>query len=321
MPYNSIMTRADLSELIPTPVQNEIIDGVAEQSALLSLCRRLPNMTTGQEKMPVVASLPTAYFVGEPAAEGLETTDTKQTTEMTWSYKTIVAEEIAVILPIHENVLADANYDVWGLVKPKIVEAFGVAIDAAQIVGTNKPATWPTALLTAAGTAANTIALGAGGADFVDDVNAAMGYVEVDGFNVTGFLAPIATKGRLRGLRASDGQLIFQTSLNVGTPDTLYGQRINYSRNGSFSTTNCHLIAGDFSQLVYAIRQDLTFKVLTEATIYDPATNNVLYALAQQDMVALRCVMRLGVQLPNPINRLQATEANRYPFGVVLPAA
>jgi len=33
----------------------------------------------------------------------------------------------------------------------------------------------------------------------------------------------------------------------------------------------------------------------------------------------LRCVMRLGWQVPNPINRLQAVEANRYPFGALIP--
>jgi len=31
-------------------------------------------------------------------------------------------------------------------------------------------------------------------------------------------------------------------------------------------------------------------------------------------MVALRVVMRLGFQLPNPINRVNATAATRYPF-------
>jgi hypothetical protein len=99
----------------------------------------------------------------------------------------------------------------------------------------------------------------------------------------------------------------------------LHGQRVNFVRNGSFTTANAHLIAGDFQQMVYSIRQDLQFDVLTEATIYDPADNSVQYALAQQNMIALRCEMRLGVQLPNPINRMQTTEANRYPFAVIIP--
>ena len=76
-----------------------------------------------------------------------------------------------------------------------------------------------------------------------------------------------------------------------------------------------------FSGLVYAIRQDVTYKILTEATIVDPSTKEVIYSLAQQDMVALRAVMRLGWEIPNPINYMQPTAANRCPFAVYAPAA
>ena len=81
------------------------------------------------------------------------------------------------------------------------------------------------------------------------------------------------------------------------------------------------MIMGDFSQLVYAIRQDITFKILTEATIVDPSTKEVVYSLAQQDMVALRAVMRLGWEIPNPINAFQPDETKRAPFAVYAPAA
>ena len=77
------------------------------------------------------------------------------------------------------------------------------------------------------------------------------------------------------------------------------------------------MITGDFSQLVYSIRQDVTYKLLDQATIVDPSTKEVVYALAQQDMVALRIVMRLGWEVPNPINGLKATEAERFPFAIL----
>jgi len=317
MSYNDQMTRSDLSELIPVPVQEEIVQGVAEDSAVLSLCRRLPNMTAGQQKMPVLASLPSAYFVAEPTTTGLAAGEVKPTSKVTWSYKTIQAEEIAVILPIHKSVLADSNYDIWAEIKPKVVEAFGVLIDTAQIVGTSKPASWPTALITNANTAGNDIVLGSGGGDFADDINLCMGKVEEDGFEVRGFLAPIATKSKLRGLRTNDGAFIYVNDPKASTPDLIHGQPINFVRNGAFAVSDAHLVAGDFQQMVYSIRQDLQFDVLTEATIYDPADNSVQYALAQQNMVALRCEMRLGIQLPNPINRMQSVEANRYPFATI----
>jgi len=41
--------------------------------------------------------------------------------------------------------------------------------------------------------------------------------------------------------------------------------------------------------------------------------------LAQQDMVALRAVMRLGWQVPNPINRIEEDADERYPFAALIP--
>jgi hypothetical protein len=36
-------------------------------------------------------------------------------------------------------------------------------------------------------------------------------------------------------------------------------------------------------------------------------------------MVAMRAVMRLAWQTPNPPNRLQTDENDRYPFGILVP--
>ena len=59
--------------------------------------------------------------------------------------------------------------------------------------------------------------------------------------------------------------------------------------------------------------------MLTEAVIQD-GSGTIVYNLAQQDMVALRAVMRLGWQLPNPINRVNTNASTRYPFSVLAPA-
>ena len=81
------------------------------------------------------------------------------------------------------------------------------------------------------------------------------------------------------------------------------------------------MIVGDFSQLVYSIRQDVTYKILTEATIVDPSSREIVYSLAQQDMVALRAVMRLGWEIPNPISAYRSTLEDYSPFAVYLPSS
>ena len=78
------------------------------------------------------------------------------------------------------------------------------------------------------------------------------------------------------------------------------------------------MIVGDFKQAVYAIRQDVTYKVLDQAVIQDPSTGDILYNLAQEDMVALRVVMRLGWEIPNPVNAENETES-RFPFASIVP--
>ena len=100
----------------------------------------------------------------------------------------------------------------------------------------------------------------------------------------------------------------------------LDGMEMSFPMNGSWDADEALMIVGDFRQLVYSIRQDVTYKILTEATIVDPTSREVVYSLAQQDMVALRAVMRLGWEIPNPISSYRATLGTYSPFAVYLPA-
>ena len=84
----------------------------------------------------------------------------------------------------------------------------------------------------------------------------------------------------------------------------LDGVPIQFPENGSFMPDIAQLVVGDFSKAVYAIRQDITVKLLTEGVIQDPNTKDIVYNLAQQDMIALRVVFRMGWALPNPATRL-----------------
>ena len=89
-----------------------------------------------------------------------------------------------------------------------------------------------------------------------------------------------------------------------------------FPKNGAFDPAKALMILGDFSQGVYSIRQDITFKVFTEGVVQDPGTKEIVYNLMQNDMVALRAVMRLGWEIPNPINSLQKNKTNRCPFAI-----
>jgi len=122
MPYNSQLNRTGVNALMPEDVASEIIQGVVEQSAIMQLGRKLPNMSRQQRRLPILSTLITAYFVSGD-------TGFKQTSQQAWANKYLNADELAVIVPIPENVLDDADYDIWGEIKPRIAEAFGLAFD------------------------------------------------------------------------------------------------------------------------------------------------------------------------------------------------
>ncbi len=314
------ISRSNAEVLIPEENANEIFKAVPESSIVMQLGRRLPNMGAKVNNLPVMSALPVAYFAAEAVQQ--DGTDRKQTANAEWEKKVLTAAEIAVIVPIPEAVLDDAKYDIWGEIKPVAAEAIGKVFDAAVLYGTNKPSAWPAGIVTAAGTAGHTVALGTG-ADIFDDLMGDGGLfslVEADGFDVTASVASLGMKGKLRGLRDENGQPIFKPNMQIANVWDLDGTPTYFPKNGAVDAAQSLLIAGQWDKLVWAFRQDLTYKVLDQAVIQDPSTGAIVYNLAQQDMVALRIVARLAWQLPNPINRVNTNATTRYPFAVLTPA-
>lgn len=307
----NVIDRSGAESLIPTQEANEIIQGTITQSAVLSRGRKLANMTSRQYKMPVLDMLPIAYFVNSDTGQ-------KKTTKQAWDKKFITAEEIAVIVPIPEAVLDDAEYDIWAEVKPRVTEAFGKVIDGAILFDVDKPSTWRDGVVTTATKAQSVVTLGASD-NLYDKIMAEEGViakVEDSGYFVNGHMADISMRAKLRGLKDADGNPIFKSDMQGATSYSLDGSPMNFPNNGAFDKSKALMISGDFSQLVYSIRQDITFKLFTEGVVQN-TDGTIAYNLMQNDMVALRAVMRLGWEIPNPINALKTDKTKRCPFSIL----
>lgn len=307
----AIIDRSGADTLIPEERAREIIQGVIAQSAVLSRGRKLPNMSSKTYKMPVLDMLPLAYFVNGDTGQ-------KKTTKMAWDKKFIVAEEIAVIVPIPEAVLDDSDYDIWAEVRPRIEEAFGKVIDGAVLFDVNKPDSWRNGLVTSATSAGSIVELGSADSlyDKIMGEEGVIAKVEDSGYFVTGHMADISMRAKLRGLKDTTGQPIFKSDMQGTTQYALDGSPMNFPNNGAFDKSKALMISGDFSQLVYSIRQDITFKLFTEGVIQN-TDGSIAYNLMQQDMVALRAVMRLGWEIPNPINAQAKDKTTRFPFAIL----
>lgn len=294
-----ITSRADAEALIQEQLISTIQQDAPKQSIFMQLARKLPNMTSRQTRMPVLDMLPMAYWVNGD-------TGMKGSTSQAWENVYLAAEELAVIVPIPEAVVDDASFDIVGEIQPRIMEAIGQRVDSATIFGVNKPASWRADILTTARQAGNNVSPGTS-PDYYDLLlgeSGVIGKVEQSGRMVTGAVASMAMRAKLRGIKDKDGRPIFKSDMQGSTQYALDGAPMYFPQNGSFDQKRAQLIVGDFSQAVYAIRQDVTVKILDQGVIQDPDTKQIVYNLAQQDMIALRVVFRMGWALPNPATRM-----------------
>jgi HK97 family phage major capsid protein len=310
--YTNLTSRTDAAALIPEEVSNEMLGKATEQSAVLSRFRRIP-VGRAQVRLPVLSALPVAYWVGGD-------TGLKQTTEINWANKFLNIEEIATIMPVPDNVIADVDANIWDEAMPLLTEAMGRTLDQAVFFGTNAPSSFPTNILTAATNAGNTVTEGsaatAGG--YFGDIDALYAKVEADGYEPNGWVGAVSAKSKLRTARDSQGRKL-DTGRADGAISTLDGYPITYPMRGLWPTTSGspRLFGGDWDQFVIGVRQDITIKILDQAVIQDN-TGAIVYNLPQQDLTAIRLTFRIGWQVANTINNDQPTESARYPVGALL---
>lgn len=312
MPVN-IINRENAEALIREQIVDAIAQDVPKSSSFMAMAKKLPNMTSKQTRIRVLDFLPTAYWVNGD-------TGMKQTSKQAWDNVWLTAAELAVIVPIPEAVLDDSEFDIMGEVTPRVIEAIGQRVDSAIIFGENRPAEWQNDIITLARQAGNNVSLGSN-PNYYDKIlceDGVFAKVEDDGYSVSGVIASTNMKAKLRGIKDSTGQPIFVKSMQDATSYALDGTPMQFPVNGAFNKSIAQLVAGDFSQAVYSIRQDITTKILTEGVIQDPINKEIVYNLAQQDMIALRVVFRIGWALPNPATRMDEDRVG-CPFAYLEP--
>lgn len=308
----NIVSRESAEALIHEQIMNTVFQDAPKSSILMQLGRKLPNMTSKQTRVPVLSMLPMAYWVGGD-------TGMKQTSRQQWENVYITAGELAVIVPIPEAVLDDASFDIMGEVTPRVNEAIGMKFDEAAIFGVDRPPEWQNDIITLARQAGNNVS---GGITF-DTILAQdgmFGKVEEAGYIVDGVIAAMRARAALRGIKDDASRPIFMPSMQDRTQYTLDGAPVYFPENGSFDPTVAQMVAGNWRQLVWAMRQDIETKILDQAVIQDPSTKEIVYNLAQQDMIALRVTFRAGFAVPNPATRLNSART-LVPFAYIEPSA
>lgn len=319
--FSNLISRTDGQALIPEQVVNDMLGHAEKQSAAMTMFRRVP-VAANQVRFPVLSALPLAYWINGD-------TGLKQTSEVAWNNKYLNIEEVAVIVPIPENVVDDVTINVWDEIEPYMAEAVGRVLDSAVFLGINAPASFPTNIAAAAAAAGNnitTIPTAANGG-YMGAVDQLYGALENDGFYVNGFVGALSVLSKLRAARnvqgdkTDPGRVSFSASASGSRMAAVDGLVVNTdAMQGLYSAgtggTNPELFGLQRDQFVLGVRKDVSYKILDQAVIQDN-TGAIIYNLAQQDMVALRLTFRAGWQVANTINYQAQTEASRYPAGFI----
>ena len=330
MGYTDKIARSEYNEL-PIDYSRDVIQGVVTQSAVMSLARRV-QMPSHTLSFPALATFPTAYWLNG-ASRAAEDNAFKQTTTMTWENVLITVAELAVLVPIPDALVQDQLFDILGEVRPRLVEEFGRKIDAAVLWGDDKPQLWTggagVGIFDGAVTAGNVVTPATSvptgnGADTSPDLGQQFGYaaelLALDGFAPSGFVVQPGLEWRLRNMRDTTGQPIYQgiSGMDGAQASTLFGRPLFQMNNGIWDANRAVGLIGDWSHAMIGVRQEITFSISDSATITD-GSGNVTYSAFQQDGRVLRCVMRVGFATTNPINRMNTNASTRYPFAVVTP--
>jgi HK97 family phage major capsid protein len=152
--FTDYITRTGAAGELPEQLAAELITAVEKESVILTMAHQVPT-TTRDSRIPVVGSLPVATWVtGTDPDTGL-----KSVTSMNIANQQLIAEELATICVIPQNVVDDSEYDIWAAVRPELAKSIARAYDQAVLFGVNAPTTFPPSLVAAA-TTAGTVVLG-----------------------------------------------------------------------------------------------------------------------------------------------------------------
>lgn len=300
--YNDIIDRVGAAGELPKQLITDIGSDLDVASTVLTLGRKIPT-TTRDSRIPVITEAPDAYFVTGDYGK-------KQTSAATFTNQEIITEEIAVLVVVPDNVIADSEFSIWDALRPLVARAFARRLDKAVLFGDGRPASWPAGVIAQATTAGNMITMTD---DPIVDLLAAAGQVSSGGNNPTGAASSPGWQYRAASSRSD---AFTGSPVGAGQPFGLAVAGLPVSIDPVYWDAGvADLLVGDWRQLVVGMREDLRFQFSDSGVIVDDA-GAVQFSAWQSDSVIMRAVMRVGWTLIEPIGRGDTPEV---PFSVVVP--
>jgi HK97 family phage major capsid protein len=291
--------------LIPEELRAEVLR-IAQ--AQFGLARRemlyLPFSGPGNSrKIPTLGTSVQVFWPGE--------TVKKQSTQPKFSIVEQTLKKMAAIVPMSEEILEDSAINLTQLIGQLFVEAVSKEEDLQFFAGTGTP--W-TGILNNGDV--NVVYQISGGVDNLtaDDLLNMVDETPSGALNGSKFYMNRTVFSVVRKLKDLKGNYIFQNP-GQGQPGTIWNYPYELSdafpgKKDVAEGDNYILFGNLRMSCVFGDKQQLRVKLLEEATITD-TDGQTQINLAEQDMVALRIVERVGyvIGLPSALTVLNAAES------------
>lgn len=269
------MADINRSAFLPAQISSEIISKTQEQSAVMTLARKINLPGTGVA-VPVI--------MGDPDAEWVAETGKKPVSNSNVVSKLVQPYKLAVIETVSKELTRDASALYDELLK-RLPLALARKFDNTVIGGTTAPGSnFDTfAAATAQDISANTY----------DALVAAEGDISAHGGIMNGVALAPQGKSLLLGAKDSTGRPLFINNVSEGAVPMVLGAKtvLNKGLYKTDASGNIVGVAGDWTQAVVGTVEGIQISISDQATLDTGAGTINLW---QQNMVAIRAEIEVG---------------------------
>ena len=240
--------------LAPDEFQRTLIDSLQEQNIFRQLAKVITT-SSGDRKIPVVASKGTAAWIDEEAAYP-ESDDT-------FGMTSIGAYKLATMIKVSDELLNDNVFDIASYIATEFARRIGAAEEEAFFTGNGSGK--PLGILAATGGAETGVTAASATAITMDEVLDLFYSLRAPYRRNAVFLMNDSTVKALRKLKNGSGDYLWQPSVTAGTPDTILNRPVYTSAfMPSLAAGTKTILFGDLGFYWVADREGRSFQRLNE---------------------------------------------------------
>ena len=237
--------------LCPDTFEHQLVQGLSDRNIIRELAHVF-NTSSGQHKIPVVASHGTASWIEE---EGPIPED-----DEVFSQQYIGAHKVGTLIKVSEELLNDSVFNLEDYFVKEFARRIGNKEEQAFLTGDG--VSKPTGILSTAQVGVTAASATAITADELNDL-----FYSLDApYRINAvWLVNDSTMRIIRKLKDQNGQYLWQKALHEGEHETLLGKPIFHSPFAPAVEAGAKPVAfGDFSYYWIGDRQGITFRRLNE---------------------------------------------------------